>query len=281
MLLPYNVDVPMIRLPIANWALIAVTSIVSLTILFGLWPVSDKRSEVELENAWRKLTDKNASPKDINDALRTVQRHDEQSAPALALRPGAFSLPQLGSHLLVHGDLVHLLGNMFFLFVFGNAVNAKLGHVLYLVSYILLGAIGGLTWLLIGDGRWLVGASGAIMGIVGVFFVLFPRNDVRVFYLWLGGGGAFSIASVWLILFYLGSDLAGALIDGGGPIAYVVHLGGGFAGIAATIGVAACGWLEPTAYEENLLQTLGLREKKTRAQSELGTAKHRSKPSQR
>jgi len=182
------------------------------------------------------------------------------------------------SYLFVHADIIHLIGNMIFLFVFGNAVNAKLGHGLFLASYILFGAVAGLGWLLLGDGRPVVGASGAIMGVVGVFLVLFPRNDIAIYY-WFGwvAVGTFTISAVWVILFYFVCDLLGVLLAGGGAVAYVAHLGGALAGSAFSAALIGSGWLEPTAYEENLLQTLGLREKHDRFASERKTSKRHKK----
>jgi membrane associated rhomboid family serine protease len=274
MLLPYNVDVPMARLPVANWVLIAFTSIVSLAILLGIWPGEDTHRQAELEAAFRKLQDKNATSKDFDEALRAARRHAEEPVPPLALRPGAFSPPQLVSCLFVHADLAHLLGNMLFLFVFGNAVNAKLGHGLFLAAYLALGALAGAAWLLVGDGRPVVGASGAIMGAVGIFLVLFPRNEVRVFYLWaLASAGVVTIASGWLILFYLGCDLLGALFGGGGPVAYAAHLAGAAGGIALAWMLVAWGWAGPTRYEENLLQVLGFADREERGVAEAGRAR--------
>jgi membrane associated rhomboid family serine protease len=230
MLLPYTVDVPMIRLPIANWALIATTALVSLAVFLGLWPGADWRADRKLQQAFEQLQKKRGDSKEISKEVDDILHASwNEPVPPLALRPGAFSPFQLVSHLFVHADIGHLLGNMLFLFVFGNAVNAKLGHGLFLASYCLLGAIAGVCWLLIGDGRPAVGASGAIMGIVGMFFVLFPRNDVRFFYWYWTVSDIFDIPAFWLILFYLGCDLVGALFFGAGAVAYIAHLGGAVA----------------------------------------------------
>src|SRR5205085_1662535 len=133
-----------------------------------------------------------------------------------------------------------------------------LGHGLFLFCYLLLGAVAGWAFLLVGDARPVVGASGAIMGLMGIFLVLFPRNEVRVFYWWgILGWGVFYIATVWVILFYLICDLGGAVFDTGGGIAYMAHIAGGFVGIGVGIGLVSSGWVQSTKYEENLLQVLG------------------------
>src|SRR5262249_28894377 len=135
-LVPYTVDVPMARLPLANWILIAVTSVISLALIFGAW-----RGEPEPPDPPKGID------KDIPDHWLVIARDAREVVPPLALRPGAFSFGQLFTHLFVHANVWHLLANMLFLFCFGNAVNAKLGHAPYLLSYFLIGALAGAGWL--------------------------------------------------------------------------------------------------------------------------------------
>src|SRR5262245_52643120 len=122
MFIPYHVDVPMERMPIANWVIIGVT-----TIAFFVF-AADTADPVFLES----------------------------------------SSVRWGLHLLMHGDFVHLFGNMLFLFLFGNAICAKAGNVLFPVLYLLLGWIAIAVHILV-DGRPAIGASGAINGIVGMY----------------------------------------------------------------------------------------------------------------
>lgn len=145
MLIPYTVDVPMQRWPFASFALIGFTIIISSLILAGII----------------------------------------EPAGWMVIGPGEyFSIASLFGNLFVHGDPLHLLGNMVFLFAFGNAINAKLRHILFLMSYLAIGAFEGIIWSLIADGPAL-GASGAIMGMMGmmgIFIIYYPRNDVSVGY---------------------------------------------------------------------------------------------------
>jgi membrane associated rhomboid family serine protease len=262
MFLPFTVDVPMARLPLANWALIAVTSLISLAMF-----VSDRPSDWDLPDNLElppPQNKKNWSDAEWQKFARQFEERLQKTvAPPWSLVPARFSVVQLLSHQLVHGDLLHLVGNMIFLFVFGNAVNAKLGHVMFLGSYFLLGALGGLAWLAFGDGRPMLGASGAIMGIVGMFLVLFPRNDVSVLYFWWGGGGSFELPAFWVILAYMAFDLLGTLRAGEG-IAYVSHLAGELVGIALVVTLILVGFIRSTRYEENLLEAMGLSTKKQR-----------------
>jgi membrane associated rhomboid family serine protease len=244
MFLPYNVDVPLERLPIANWVLIALTVATSLLSSAGWW------------QEWFFLV--NQPPEQVTRAQ--VQALKEP--PAGALRPDRFAFSQLVTHLFVHADFIHLLLNVVFLFCFGNAVNAKLGQVSFLLLYFLFGAVAGLGWLLLGPNTPAVGASAAINGIVGVFVVLFPRNHVRMMYSWrLRGAGSFELPALVVVLLFLGFDVLGVLLDSDSNVGYVAHVIGLAAGVLTGLALVALGLAPPTRYEENLLQVLGVQEK--------------------
>lgn len=216
MFLPFNVDVPMERIPIANWVLIALTVAASFSV-GGMSP------EVLLNNF-------------------------------ILLRGEDFHFLQLLGYVLVHGRLFHLLGNMLFLFCFGNAVNAKLGHTAYLLFYFSGGLFTGVAWLLFGHSFMLVGASGAIWAVVGVFFVLHPRDDVSVFYCLGFCWGTFQVSSWVLIVIYAAFDLLGLLFSPGVGVAYICHFAGSVLGAGAAIALLRARVIESTPYEQNLLE---------------------------
>jgi membrane associated rhomboid family serine protease len=255
MFLPYTVDVPMARMPIVNWVLITLTIFASL----GVWVKDSHRSRPglresresrEFERRLRELEARDAPEEEIDRLFEEFHPH----GPTGALDPAHFSVLQLFTHQFVHGDVLHLAGNMLFLFVFGNAVNAKLGHVLFPIAYLLLGALAGLGWLMFGNGLPMIGASGAIMGI---FLVFFPRNNVSIFfYYWRTGLNVFEIPAFWVIGFYMLADLIG-VIRANQPIAYVSHLTGTLFGAAFAISLLLGRVIKSTKYEENLLQALG------------------------
>ena len=218
MFIPFNVDVPMERIPWANWALIALTVAVSMIIL--------------------------------------VERPEDLMADLILWRGRGFLSERLVGYLFVHAGIVHLAGNMVFLFCFGNAINAKFGQVTYILFYALAGGLAGLVWLMVGEGTSLVGASGAIMGVTGAFLVLYPRNDVSVFYVWFTGAGTFSTSSFVVIVIYLGFDIAGLLLSEHSAVAYVAHVVGAAFGIAIAVVFLSIGYIKSTRYEQNLLQIL-------------------------
>jgi membrane associated rhomboid family serine protease len=136
-------------------------------------------------------------------------------------------------NMFLHGSFFHLLGNMLFLWIFGNAICAVVGNAAYLFLYISLGIVAGVTHLAI-DGHPAIGASGAINGIVGMALVFFPRNKIHSWYffaipiLWLFKAGKFATKAYWLVLYWLVFDILGSMGSPDG-IAHWMHIGG-FAG---------------------------------------------------
>jgi membrane associated rhomboid family serine protease len=155
-------------------------------------------------------------------------------------KPGAPGAVDLLTSLFLHAGLMHLVGNMLFLWIYGDNVEYRLGPVAFLLAYIGTGVLATLFFSLFALGSMtpLVGASGAISGVLGFYFLWFPRNRVRLF--------------VWLFPFYVGTVMVPARIvlgiflvvdnlfpfllgsaTGGSGVAYGAHIGGFFAGLAA------------------------------------------------
>ncbi|MHC5080320.1 MAG: rhomboid family intramembrane serine protease [Planctomycetota bacterium] len=140
-----------------------------------------------------------------------------------------FSLPGLFTHMFLHANLFHLIGNMIFLWVFGNAVCAWLGNKLYPAAFLLFGLLSAVAHIVL-DGRLALGASGAINGIVGLYLVLYPKNYVYLFYLIYYRAGIAEVRGIWIILYWLLFDLVGAAVQLK-AVAYFAHLGGFAAGV--------------------------------------------------
>ncbi len=136
-------------------------------------------------------------------------------------------------HLFVHADPVHLVGNMLFLWVFGNAVCAKFGNLLYPVLFLGFALVAAAMHVIC-DGAPAIGASGAVNGVVGAFVVLYPMNEIRCAYYFWYRYGTFDVSSIWIILLWLAFDIWGAAAGTGG-VAYWAHLGGFFAGAVTTV----------------------------------------------
>ncbi len=152
-------------------------------------------------------------------------------------RPAAFSLPTLFSSIFLHAGLFHLAGNMLFLYIFGDNVEHRLGPWKYLLAYLFFGAAATLFFALFVPGSLvpLIGASGAISGVMGCYFLWFPRNRVRVFvFLFPFLITTLMIPARWVLGFYLVvNNLLPflALYTNGSGVAYGAHIGGFVAGL--------------------------------------------------
>ncbi len=159
----------------------------------------------------------------------------EQVFEALWLNPQEFAPWALLTYAFLHGGLLHLLGNMVFLWVFGPNVEDRFGRVGYLLFYF-GGAVvaGGLHALF--EPAPVVGASGAIAAVTGAYLVLFPHTMIRCF-VWFFVIGAFSIPAGWFIGGQIAYNVLMQATDLRGGVAVLAHLGGYGFGIAISMGL--------------------------------------------
>ncbi len=140
----------------------------------------------------------------------------------------------LFTSMFLHGGWLHLGGNMLYLWIFGDNIERAMGHLRYLVFYLVCGLAAGLAHIAFAGGSGVpsVGASGAISGVLGGYLLLFPRNRVRV----LTRAGVTSVPAIVVLGFWIVIQLvsqAGSIAhtsDGGG-VAYMAHIGGFAAGL--------------------------------------------------
>jgi membrane associated rhomboid family serine protease len=147
------------------------------------------------------------------------------------------ALMTLLTSVFLHGSLIHLGGNMLFLWVFGDNVEHRIGHGRFLAFYLATGVAAALAHIFFNPNSMIptVGASGAISGVLGGYLLMFPRNRVYV----LSWGGVFTVPAV----FMLGLWIVMQMINGfgsiattpetgeGGGVAYLAHIGGFIAGM--------------------------------------------------
>lgn len=164
------------------------------------------------------------------------------------------SISGLFGHLVLHADWLHLGGNMLFLWVFGNAVCAKAGNWVYALAYVALGVIAGGAHMLI-DGTPIIGASGAINGIVGMYVVWFPVNTISCGYLIVFRPGSFSCASFWMVGLWLVFDIVGVMLGGGGT-AYWAHLAGFAAGFGFAWVLSVTNIVQSASHERSLIDIM-------------------------
>ena len=231
MIIPWQVDVPQDRWPVTNWLIVASNIILFILIMTLL-------------------------------ILGYLHETGQQSAASIMqiIEPyvckDTITVKGLFGHMWLHSGIIHLVGNMLFLWIFGNAVCSKIGNTLYLSLYIFLGLIAVFAHLIFQGGA-VIGASGAIMGVVGMYIGFFPKNDITCYFIWIlffrPIFHEFTLSSYWMVLFWLVFDIYGAAAGEGG-VAYFAHLGGFFAGFGVAILMLKMGWVKMNPrYEESLL----------------------------
>jgi membrane associated rhomboid family serine protease len=161
----------------------------------------------------------------VNVAIFLLERVDPAIVPRYELYPASPRLICFITYAFLHADVLHIAGNMLFLYIFGNNVNDKMGNLGYLAYYLAGGVAAGLLFVLApGQMRPVLGASGAIAAVTGAYLVLFPRSNVTVlFFVYIIG--QYEIASIWFILFFFAYDIWANFAQSDG-VAHVAHIGG-------------------------------------------------------
>lgn len=147
--------------------------------------------------------------------------------------------------IFMHGSFMHLFGNMLYLWIFGDNLEDRLGHLRYAIFYLVCGIVASLSHVVVNTDSFIpsLGASGAISGVLGGYLLLFPRRRVRVI---MGRGisevPAFVALGIWIVFQVISGVMSGA----GAGIAYAAHIGGFIAGLVL-IKVFAFGRAVPVA----------------------------------
>ena len=153
-----------------------------------------------------------------------------------SLRPAYFHFANIFTSMFVHANWIHVIGNMLFLWVFGESVEDILGHGKYLLFYLLCGVAAAIAQMAIDPFSRvpMVGASGAIAGVMGAYLVKFPRSRVVMLF-WFFFFFTFDLPAWFMLVYWFGLQFAGGLgsiaetTQGG--TAFFAHLGGFVAGI--------------------------------------------------
>jgi membrane associated rhomboid family serine protease len=213
MFIPYKIETFEQRVPYMNWVIIAACSFVFVLMMLGpvMYPVIEKM---------------------------ILSRED-------------FSFTGLIGHMFVHVDIWHLVGNMLFLLVFGNAICSNTNNALYLVLFLACGFVAAIFHLVF-DGDPGVGASGAINGIVGLTLALFPNNRVHMAFLIVVWPIKFRVRAWMVILYWFAFDIYGAVVASQGT-AYWAHIGGFLAGLFIGLALLVCKAVSLTKYDGRTL----------------------------
>ena len=161
------------------------------------------------------------------------------------LVPAAFSWVTVFTSMFLHGGFMHVAGNMLYLWIFGDNVEDRMGHGRFLVFYLLCGVAAALAQTITGPDSVvpMVGASGAIAGVMGAYFVLYPRSRIVTlipifFFFQVVEVPAILFLGIWFVMQFLSG--IGSIVNsipGGamGGIAFWAHIAGFVAGISGVI----------------------------------------------
>lgn len=255
LLLPIRTDSPVRRKPYVNYALIGLNALVFvLTDVIG------------------------------RSRLLGIPAEIDQIKMDFALKASRPELFQFICYQFLHGDVFHLLGNMLFLWVFGNSVNSKMGNPAYALFYLAGGIFAGVGFAA-ENAAPLIGASGSIAAVTTAYLVLHPRSHVTVFYwFWFYIGTvhiqALLVIGVKIILF--DNILAPNLFAGGrmSTVAYSAHLYGYFFGFLLSLLMLVIKALPRDQYDilalwkrahQRSQMRAAMTDPNTRAQATLGT----------
>jgi len=213
MLLPLRDDNPTTRTPYVTYAIIILCGLVYLLQL-GMSPMAEQRLIYAL------------------GAIPAVLLGDATMAPDLALVP---SLVTPVTAMFLHGGFFHLAGNMLYLWIFGNNVEDAMGSWRFLVFYLVCGIAAAMTHALITEDTTapMIGASGAISGVLGAYLLLFPWARVFV---WFGFVFLFWVPAIFVLGLWFGLQALSLLGDptGVSSVAFGAHVGGFVVGLVLT-----------------------------------------------
>ena len=218
--------------PIVNYVLIAINILV-FVFLQGMG------SNDKFTYAFSTVPQEIVTGQDIDRPV-TIQGSAGSDIGQIDLQPTPISVYiTLLTSMFMHGGLMHIFGNMLFLWIFGDNLEDRLGHVRYLVFYLVCGLIASIAHVVFtfafGANPYIpsLGASGAISGVLGGYLLLFPRKQVRVIMLrFLTTVPAIVAIGLWFLLQLIESY--GVISSGpqaGGGVAYAAHIGGFIAGL--------------------------------------------------
>jgi membrane associated rhomboid family serine protease len=170
---------------------------------------------------------------------------DKLSSNQLGLVPAEFSLYTLITYQFLHGGWGHIIGNLVFLFLLGFTVEKALGPGRFLLAYLLCGALSGVVFTAFSMGSYLplVGASGSISGLMGMYVAIYGLQKIRFFYFVGVYFNYFRAPALAILPVWLGKEIYDYWFAGATGIAYMAHAGGLIAG-AGMVWLLGKSWLQ-------------------------------------
>ena len=167
-----------------------------------------------------------------NAAMFAVIPADLLGPTAKTVISPTFPMPErftLVTYMFLHGGWVHLIGNMLFLWVFGDNVEDAMGHIRFIMFYLMCGIFAGLvhSWMMPNSDLPLIGASGAVAGIISAYLILHPKVKVWVLALWRI---PIKLNASWALGIWVAAQVASLFFDSEENVAWWAHIGGLTAG---------------------------------------------------
>ncbi len=154
--------------------------------------------------------------------------------------PADFHLATLVTSMFLHGGWMHVVGNMWYLWIFGDNVEDRLGHGRFIAFYLLCGFAAAFGHIALNGGSMLptIGASGAIAGVMGAYFVLYPQSRVLTlipifFYIEIIELPAIFLLGFWFLMQLFSAGAISANVSSGGGVAFAAHVAGFLTGMVA------------------------------------------------
>ena len=229
-MIPYRDENPTLKTPLVTVAIVALNVLAWIVVQGAGASIPLARSVCELGLIPGELTGRVAAGTQL------------QMGPDLFCRvEGARHYGHVLTSMFLHGSWMHIVGNMWFFWIFGNNIEDSMGRVRFAAFYLMCGTAAALAQVAMDPASAVpvVGASGAISGVMGAYLVLYPRVRVYTlvplgFFLTTIALPAWAMLGYWIVLQFLGGlpELAGA--QGNGGVAFWAHIGGFGVG-AATI----------------------------------------------
>jgi membrane associated rhomboid family serine protease len=238
--------------PYAVWSIAALTVLVSLVWFAFLWSAPEgmhpSGSQLMLWGGSQPAAEeRSAELLEMIDEAEQAGELEAGEATELRQMAGQATLPfepyQVLTHALLHDGILHLAGNLLFLLVLGTRVNALIGNVKTAIIYPILAVAGGVAHMIASrdePATPMLGASGAIMGLAGMYLVLFPAYRVHMaawirLFIFVFGVTIFAVRGFWVVLFYIAFDVVAAALRAESGVAHWAHLGGFMAGVATAL----------------------------------------------
>jgi membrane associated rhomboid family serine protease len=218
--------------PLVNYALVAANVAVFVLVALPLSGVAADPHDPLLREYVQAIAQQYGGRVPLREILSQVSAYD-LVVFRYGYRPASPSIVALFTSLFLHAGFAHLAGNMLFLWIYGDNVEYRLGRLRYLGAYLLSGVVATLAHALFAarSSLPLVGASGAISGVLGFYFVWFPRNRVQILLFFPFLARVSVPARALLALYIIVENLLPFLFSRGvAGIAHGAHIGGFIAG---------------------------------------------------